>query len=377
MLAVDYSLIEHLLNNNIRFAAYCLPGIQQFKVIIQHSDNICELSSLNNIEDNHGFVFAPFDLGSKHKIIIINDDSVLNEGDEIHASLLNIPKEKASWNNSLRTPYFSSKEDYLNQFDDFHNLLSVNALQKIILSRVLPHKVNANFKASSLFQELNRSYKSAFTYIINTPETGCWLGASPEQLLKISNGSATTVSLAGTQENKHHNTNKVSWGNKELTEQNIVTEYIQEILSNYVDKKLIKKNTETVTAGKIVHRQTLFSFPSARIGKNIGSFISQLHPTPAVCGLPKAEALENINKTEMHDREYYSGFLGLINMDEATDLFVNLRCLKVHDDQLALYAGGGLTIDSDPEKEWEETGLKANTLLSILNKLNTSNYELS
>ncbi len=95
-------------------------------------------------------------------------------------------------------------------------------------------------------------------------------------------------------------------------------------------------------------------------------FISALHPTPAVCGLPKERALELIYKTEMHNREYYAGYCGPINYQGKTDLFVNLRCMKILPDKLALYIGGGLTAKSDPEKEWEETVLKANTLLSVI-----------
>ena len=86
--------------------------------------------------------------------------------------------------------------------------------------------------------------------------------------------------------------------------------------------------------------------------------------------MPKERALTAIKKLEKHNREYYAGFLGILNMDEKIALYVNLRCMKIYHDYLALYVGGGITADSNPEEEWEETGIKAETLKSIIAQLN-------
>lgn len=75
------------------------------------------------------------------------------------------------------------------------------------------------------------------------------------------------------------------------------------------------------------------------------------------------EAQQFIKGTERYDRKYYTGFLGPCNMDSKTNLFVNLRCAEVFSDSVNLYIGGGITKDSKPEKEWEETELKSKTLL--------------
>ena len=92
-----------------------------------------------------------------------------------------------------------------------------------------------------------------------------------------------------------------------------------------------------------------------------------LHPTSAVCGTPKTEALNYITRTENYKRELYSGFLGPVNIQKETHLFVNLRCLQVTENRLLFYAGAGITEDSDPEKEWKETEHKCKTLESIFN----------
>jgi isochorismate synthase len=102
------------------------------------------------------------------------------------------------------------------------------------------------------------------------------------------------------------------------------------------------------------------------INGRLWELVEALHPTPAVAGQPKDEAIRYIKELEPHDREYYTGFLGPVTKDREMDLFVNLRCMKVTPEFLALYVGGGITLDSDPADEWEETRLKAESLLQIL-----------
>jgi isochorismate synthase len=101
--------------------------------------------------------------------------------------------------------------------------------------------------------------------------------------------------------------------------------------------------------------------------------IKALHPTSAVCGLPKAAAKDFILQNEPYDRSYYSGFLGELNIDLATfrteqsDLFVNLRCMKINEKQVELFIGCGITKDSVPEAEFIETVNKSMTMRKVLN----------
>ena len=91
-----------------------------------------------------------------------------------------------------------------------------------------------------------------------------------------------------------------------------------------------------------------------------------LHPTSAVCGMPKDIALQYLNTYEGYARELYSGYLGPVNVQGNTSLFVNLRCLQWHASMARVYAGAGVTIDSQAQKEWEETEMKMNTLISVI-----------
>ena len=99
--------------------------------------------------------------------------------------------------------------------------------------------------------------------------------------------------------------------------------------------------------------------------------VQLLHPTPAVCGLPKEIAKEFIIENEPYDRGFYTGFLGELNCSftnkkASSDLFVNLRCMEIKNSQAHLYMGCGITKDSIPEKEWEESVNKSMTMKMVL-----------
>ncbi len=100
--------------------------------------------------------------------------------------------------------------------------------------------------------------------------------------------------------------------------------------------------------------------------------IKKLHPTPAVCGLPKEAAKQFILENESYHRKFYTGFLGELNIDfktfkkEYSDLFVNLRCMDIENNAATLYVGCGITKDSIPEMEFMETVNKSMTIRKVV-----------
>jgi isochorismate synthase len=133
----------------------------------------------------------------------------------------------------------------------------------------------------------------------------------------------------------------------------------------------------TFQAGSIIHIKTDIH-ATLDTQFDVSKIIDLLHPTPAVCGFPKNKSKEFILKNEGYDREFYSGYLGEWNKDFLTyergksDLFVNLRCMKLDIDSKSnvtksqLFIGCGITSDSNPEKEYFETVNKSQTLKKIL-----------
>ncbi|MCU0369328.1 MAG: chorismate-binding protein, partial [Cyclobacteriaceae bacterium] len=91
-----------------------------------------------------------------------------------------------------------------------------------------------------------------------------------------------------------------------------------------------------------------------------------LHPTSAVCGMPYEAALDFLKNQEGYDREFYSGFLGPIQIKNESHIYVNLRCMQLFNKFVRLYAGAGVTIDSIPEMEMEETEIKMQNLQKLI-----------
>lgn len=154
------------------------------------------------------------------------------------------------------------------------------------------------------------------------------------------------------------------WSEKEIEEQKPVTHYISEILKKYVTLSEVKESETYIhISGNIKHLRTDFT---AKIEDNrLEELIEELHPTPAICGIPKDFCKEKIIEIEQYNREFYAGYIK-IETDEEIYYFVNLRCAKIYKNQVIAFAGGGITELSSPEKEWRETELKSQAILHHL-----------
>jgi isochorismate synthase len=209
-----------------------------------------------------------------------------------------------------------------------------------------------------IFSQLNLKYKNTFNYLVSIKNVGCWIGATPELLAEFENNHFKTVALAGTKHNFD-----IEWSNKEKEEQQFVTDFIFNQLKNKV-KNIKKSPIETLKAGEVFHLKTSFK---GLINKNTDwtDIVNSLHPTPATCGLPKNKSQALINTIEPHQRNFYTGFSGIISPKHKL-LMVNLRCMQIINNNAFLYLGGGITSKSNPEKEWEETINKSKTLLNVV-----------
>ena len=250
------------------------------------------------------------------------------------------------------------KEQYIEKGSQFLAELKAQGIEKAVFSRVKAENIPTDPRAA--FDLLEKAYTSAFVYLIQSQKLGTWVGATPEVLANFGENVFSTVSLAGTLSVN----SAQDWSEKELREQQAVTDFIEEIASNF-SKNIKVGEREEVLAGPVRHLRTEVSFDLAH--EQFWQLIAALHPTPAVSGLPVDKALELIRKHESHDRKLYTGFLGRVS-DEKIQLFVNLRCGEWIGEHFYLYLGGGYNNGSNVEKEWEETENKSRTLLNILQK---------
>ncbi|QNM87069.1 chorismate-binding protein [Polaribacter pectinis] len=305
-----------------------------------------------------GFIFAPFNI--EEKAILFQAD----KADYITEKLNSISEL------ALKNDFYSdesSKEKHIKIVEKAIDLISENELQKVVISRKELVEI-ASFDVLEIYLKLLQTYANAFVYVWFHPKVGLWFGATPETLLQIESTAFKTMSLAGTQ--VANETENIVWKSKELEEQQLVTDFIKNQLNGIATDLKIDK-TETIKAGNLLHLRTKV-IGVLNKNANLKTLIRALHPTPAVCGLPREIATGFINKNESYNREFYTGFLGELNIKNSntksinSNLFVNLRCMKIEGNVASIYVGGGITKDSIAKKEWEETVSKSKTMKRVL-----------
>ncbi|WP_167612079.1 chorismate-binding protein [Maribellus sediminis] len=357
------------LENNLTFAAYRLPNKSKPELIVQQQHEILPVENLANITSLNGFLVAPFIQSAENPMFLIQPDFYFKGevSEEQFDELIQINhSDKASSNEEL--PYEVSKDEYLGQIEKIIGSIKNNDFQKVVLSRTKIVNNNLTGHIPELLSKLCDRFPNAFIYIFNTPGK-LWIGATPEPFAVLNNEVFYTSSVAGTKENTDKYRSIENWGSKEILEQQYVTDYINSVLNANHWENITHTGPYVKKAGNLLHLRTDFTSVSGPSNGNLGHLITNLHPTPAVCGFPKKEALQIISEVEKHNREYYSGFLGPVGMGQPVTLFVNLRCMKIAGSNIVLYSGGGLTIDSHPVDEWYETEIKASTLLSVIREI--------
>jgi len=264
----------------------------------------------------------------------------------------------------------NARQNFIQTVEKSVKAIQNQAFQKVVLSRQKVEKLPSDFDVVATFERLCEAYPHAFVSLVSIPEVGVWLGASPETLVSLDkNGIFRTISLAGTQHRPiNMDIREARWSQKEIEEQALVSRYIINCFKKIRLREFEEVGPKTVAAGNLLHLRTDFKVDTKAVHfPELATVMTELlHPTSAVCGMPKEEALKFIQTQENYDRELYSGFLGAVNIQDETRLFVNLRCMQIIENQGVFYAGAGITEDSIPEKEWQETELKCQTLLKLI-----------
>lgn len=341
--------IEKGLAKNWAMAAYRIPG--NLPVFLAGE----ALTGSFSI-DQPGFIMAPFSSTDQDVTIIplLQIDSKTRQVDDTLQHSLpaySFPQ--------ISQPHNQSQAEYLESLTKAQENAYQRGIQKFIFSRV-KWVDSPVFSPASAFEKLCAAYPDAFVYYLQHPTAGKWMGASPEILLTRSGSRVETTSLAGTRPAGSTG----EWGDKEIEEQALVTEYIQQLLQrHHIPFEALGPATRI--AGPVEHLQTHFT-AELPAEMDLAALIRSLHPTPAVCGIPKEKALDLIQRSEEQTRAYYTGFLGTVHTPENLHLYVNLRCMQIFENGLALRLGGGITAASVPQQEWEETEYKSQTLLRVL-----------
>jgi len=332
------------------FAYYRLPYADRFTIVESDREPLV-MSSIEEIGEVPGFVVAPFVRDGDAPIVLIKPDRVVNEKCKDADRMVALGGEKNT---------VGGKAAYAMAFGKFHDAVNCGRFRKLVLARCEKCDVEMSHEdCVSLFHHACALYPRLMIMLFSTPQTGTWLVASPEILVDGRGCNLHTVALAGTMPYREGYPN---WSEKNRREQHIVEQYIEQTITPLCNQ-ITKDGPVTMRAGDLVHLRTDFRFiidEKCALGK----LISRLHPTPAVCGMPKDDAYGFIAENEGMNRSYYSGFAGPVGIDAETHLYVSLRCASLCPD-VVLYAGGGIMPESTVEAEWQETERKMMTIRNV------------
>ena len=352
-MSILFEKLKQQLDDKLPFACYCKPNSEKIIALVQKTEDLFELDDFSS-----GFAFVSFD--DEQRYLIPENQS------DVYFEKISISNFIFSENTN-----FEFKETDKIKFESIVKkaLLEIEkgTFEKVVLSRNEIVSLT-NFDFELVFNKLVSNYPTAFNSIFYHPKVGFWMGASPEQFLKIENNLIQTIALAGT----HLNTGSedFKWEHKEINEQQIVSDFIFNSLKK-ISNNVSKSEPYTFHAGSLIHIKTDIQ-AEIKDANEIKDIINSLHPTPAVCGFPKEIAKEFILKNEGYKREFYSGFLGEWNKDFVifkegnSDLYVNLRCMKIKENHAELFMGCGINEGSIPEKEFIETVNKSQTMKRVL-----------
>jgi isochorismate synthase len=387
------NLWEIALSEGFPIALWRLPKTSEKQLIIDLSGRASRMK-VDLEEMPSGFVMSPFEgesLFIKSDLHYrfdtdnqqVNDNSVEKEVFEKQYLAHGDTEIKEKKKQQIH-PDFDTEEKNFGRYNEMLfaemvsnaiNQIENGEVQKVVLSRTKNITLPDTFEVIEAFQKLCIAYPNAFISLVYLPEYQCfWLGATPETLVSMDKeGKFRTMSLAGTQSavgvnGENLSAGEMRWSHKEIEEQAFVSRYIIECFKKIRLREYLESGPKTVQAGNLMHLRTDYVVDTKEVNfPQLGTVMLELlHPTSAVCGMPKAPALRIIAEQELHDREFYSGFLGPVNMQEESHLFVNLRTMKIVGNEAIFYAGCGITEDSNPVKEWHETEMKIETLMRVV-----------
>lgn len=380
-------IAEHLQDDN-QLAIWRFPKSNVLHVLIDTTKSIKRVS-LDLEELPSGFIVHPFEDQVDQKAYFL-------EASNYFTIQLNVPLEEQE------APYFEEKsikdpqtihelirksfasinssgesiEDIAYTKEDFIDLVEkgIETIREGKLSKIVPAKLkrlplSEDFNLITSLHRLLESYPNAFINFFHIPGIGTWIGASPETLIQTKGKEFYTMSLAGTQKAQGDNPIKnAAWTQKEIEEQALVSRYIVDCFKKIRLREYSEQGPKTVIAGNLLHLRSDFTVDmEATNFPQLGSvMLKLLHPTSAVCGMPRKEAFEFLRTHERFNRSLFAGFIGPVNMEGETRIFVNLRTARLLEKEALLYAGAGVTEDSNPEKEWEETEMKCDIIGNFL-----------
>lgn len=251
------------------------------------------------------------------------------------------------------------------------DLIDQGAFKKVVLARDLKVELDRPVSDTAILHYLRRQYPDCYSFLIRQSDESSFIGSTPERLASFRNRFVLTEGLAGsTSRGKTASEDarleyELLHSKKDLNEHFYVLDAIEHNLEDFSE---IVEHPDYPGIKKLSNVQHLYTPVRAKIKHGVSRtrVLEKLHPTPAVGGYPRDEAMGYINKLENIERGWYAAPVGWINAHGEGEFVVAIRSGLIKKEEVKFFAGCGIVRDSDPEKEWEETNLKFIPMLTAL-----------
>ncbi len=263
---------------------------------------------------------------------------------------------------SLPPPTCLADADWTRRIEDIRAAIFSGAFEKIVAARQASYELDTHGDSAALLRRLSQGLKASIRFAFRT-KGRTFLGATPERLVRKTGLKVESEALAGSIDSKAE-AEALLGSNKDLREHQLVVDDIVSHLQPLCAELEASKHPTVRELRDVLHLLTpiegLLAAPH-----HVLELVEELHPTPAVGGVPTAAALEWIARNEA-PRGWYAGPVGYFDANGDGDFAVALRSCLLYGDQALLFAGAGIVADSDPQLELLETELKRQALLAAL-----------
>ena len=375
-------IFKNIINLDSKFKLTCFSKIFYF---FSFKDNINNNHSENNVPSLEGVLPKILITCSDGKILIrmnldINLKSSVKDSLYEFWSIMDKIISQKNFKNNYEYKKISINNFY-RSFDENHQslskklskaikLINLGLIEKVVLGTRLIFDYNSNLNIIPILKNLKVSHPNSCRYVWKRNQKNLILGASPEKLFSFSQKILKLEAIAGTGKNGQDIDDFLK-SEKNLREHNFVINYLISKLKFLNINKFNKSKLTVKRFGNINH---LFTLITASVNKICPfKLLEILHPSPAVCGFPKKEALQLIDMFENFDRGNYASPFGWVDVNGNADFRVALRGVNIRERKIELIAGSGLVKGSICEEEIDEIKLKLESLANQIFNINLLN----
>ena len=244
-------------------------------------------------------------------------------------------------------------------------------VSKVVLARTLDLITERRLDPIEVVHHLWQENRGSNVFYFE-PGEGCAIaGAAPETVTSVSGGRFHATAVAGTVARgetpgeQKRLAKRLLASEKEGVEHRIALDDMVARLGSLAENVEAQTEPHVLTLARLQHLETEIRAGLPE-GTSALTVLEALHPTPAVCGLPRDAALEFLDEVEPFERGWYAGPVGWFDLDGNGVFVPALRCAVVQDLRWRLFAGAGIVEGSDPGLEWEETSIKFEPMLRAL-----------